>query len=804
MNRMRTGAFWIAASRTAAFISLLLIPVSAMAVDRPGGFAPLGPGGGGAMFHPTISPHDPNTVLVACDMTGAYITHDGGQSWRMFNLRGVVRWFVFDPVDAKTIYVANQGLWRSTDDGTTWNLIYPKPDTVKGVLMSSDHAGEKIIADPDPLGTILALAIDPANSKVLYAAVRKNRRFALAISRDFGESWQEVNELSDLPLRIWIDPGSPQNERTIFIAGMHSMMVKNADRLRGFPTGFEVRDVSLGFKAGGNSTIYATSPTGLFVSRDDGKSWSRGELPGSSARVRAVATSPAHPEAAYASFDQMREGYAWFNKLRGQGEKWFGVAKTTDAGKSWQIAWKASNAPPANVSDAWITPRFGPGWAENPIGLAVGADDSNLVYSTDFGRVMKTSDGGAHWTATYSRKVGDGWNSTGLDVTTSYAIYFDPFDPQRQFIASADIGLFGSKDGGKSWQSSETGVPKEWSNTTYAVAFDPKLRGRMWSVNSGTHDLPRPKMWQHRSVLDYKGGICRSDDGGKTWTKSNNGMEETAATDILMDPRSSPDARVLYVAGFGRGVYKSTDGGRNWTLKNSGMTQAQPLAWHLTMDSRGTVYVVLVRRSEDGSIGNDGDGAIYRSHDGAEHWERVALPSGVNGPDGLAIDPGNPQRMYLAAWAHATGMHGEGGGIFVSNDSGRSWKQTLDRDQHIFDVSVDPRNPRVLYATGFESSAWISVDRGEHWRRIVGFDFKWAHRVIPDPADAKSVYISTFGGGVWQGRVDGKPAVVDIATPELEPGQATQLPIGGRARRPYPILLAPEAIPNLQTIRATD
>ncbi len=51
--------------------------------SRPGDFKIIGPGGGGAMFHPTISPHDPNTVLISCDMTGSYITHDAGKSWRM-------------------------------------------------------------------------------------------------------------------------------------------------------------------------------------------------------------------------------------------------------------------------------------------------------------------------------------------------------------------------------------------------------------------------------------------------------------------------------------------------------------------------------------------------------------------------------------------------------------------------------------------------------------------------------------------------------------------------------------------------
>src|SRR5438094_5503359 len=81
--------------------------------SRPGDFRIIGPGGGGAMFHPTISPHDSNTVLVSCDMTGSYITHDAGKSWRMFNLRGVVQFFVFDPLDRKVIYAQSNGLCKN-------------------------------------------------------------------------------------------------------------------------------------------------------------------------------------------------------------------------------------------------------------------------------------------------------------------------------------------------------------------------------------------------------------------------------------------------------------------------------------------------------------------------------------------------------------------------------------------------------------------------------------------------------------------------------------------------------------------
>src|ERR1700687_6003705 len=122
--------------------------------SRPGDFKIIGPGGGGTMFHPTISPHDPNTVLVGCDMTGSYITHDAGKSWRMFNMRGVPQFFVFDPLDRKVIYAQSNGLCGSQDEGETWRLIYPRPSFVKSIKMSSDHSDEALDAEPDPPGGI--------------------------------------------------------------------------------------------------------------------------------------------------------------------------------------------------------------------------------------------------------------------------------------------------------------------------------------------------------------------------------------------------------------------------------------------------------------------------------------------------------------------------------------------------------------------------------------------------------------------------------------------------------------------------
>jgi hypothetical protein len=54
----------------------------------------------------------------------------------------------------------------------------------------------------------------------------------------------------------------------------------------------------------------------------------------------------------------------------------------------------------------------------------------------------------------------------------------------------------------------------------------------------------------------------------------------------------------------------------------------------------------------------------------------------------------------------------------------------LPESQHVYDVTVDPRDPAVLYASGFDQSAYRSADRGATWSRLRGFNFKWGHRVI--------------------------------------------------------------------------
>jgi photosystem II stability/assembly factor-like uncharacterized protein len=757
---MRARGFWLG-----IVLTVLLAAAAFTSAPRYDKWKVIGPGGGGGQFTPTISPHDTKDVLAACDMTGSYISHDGGESWRMFNLGNRTDFFVFDPVDPKVIYAKTvgpptqmgkdrpltvAGLWRSADAGRTWRLVRADPRTIP--------AG----AAAGPAGDLTALTVDPSDSKALFAVLQEGRSQTLSVSSDGGRTWMTAGELAGGGRQIYIDPRSPAKDRTLYVTGARSVAVREGGRwstgeaLPGAPPGGGrgqgQASFSAGFAGGGRPIVYASTATAVFVSEDGGRTWRKSELPGFSPRLKAIATGPRHPEIAYLSFDHRPAS----------GQRSHGIFKTSDRGRTWQLVWNEAGERAPNVLDSWLSERFGPNWGGSPFNLSVAPGNPDICYGTDSGRTMRTTDGGKTWKGIYSNRQTDGsYATTGLDVTTCYGVHFDPHDRNRMFISYTDINLFRSDNGGKSWKSSSHGVPPRWLNTSYWMVFDPEVKGRIWSAMAGAHDLPRPKMWRGMEPVNYPGGVCRSEDGGETWAVSNTGMPETATTHILLDPKSPKGARVLYATGFGRGVFKSTDDGANWTVKNNGIGGKEPFAWRLTMDSRGALYLVVARRGNDGTIGGEGDGALYRSNDGAGHWTKVRLPEGVNGPHGLAVDPQDPRRLYLAAWGRRPDTETTGGGIFLSNDGGASWRHVLSKDQHVYDITVDPREPRILYAAGFESSAWRSTDRGETWQRIRGFNFKWGHRVFPDPADRTKVYVTTYGGSVWHGPAAGDPTAAE-------------------------------------------
>ena len=743
----------------------LTLPAIMLAAARPGPaprFDPwtiIGPGGGGTMISPTISPHDPNVVVEHCDMTGSYITLDGARSWRMFNLRGVVDTFAFDPRNPRVIYAGNQALWRSEDTGRTWSMVFPDPGKNTIEHQNGDHAEYSLTTDDAsfPAGhAISGIVVEGGGSSriwLAFAARRGADASLLYVSSDRGARWSRERQFPGE--RILALEAGPDALLAIGSLHVHRLAGGHWTSLAALPAG--VTRASAG-RAEGRTFIYATTQHGeIHVSEDGGSSWRASQTP-PSGRFEAIATSARNARVAYAGFRGMRLG-------QGPQGTSNGIGKTTDGGRTWTIVHQESNQPSTNLAPSWIESRAQEGghdvFFDTPWSLGLAPNDPNICYATDLFRTYRTLDGGKTWeTVNSAREDGDTWTTRGLDVTTNYGVHFDPFDPRHLMISYTDIGAFQSHDGGSSWSPATTGVPPDWRNTTYWVVFDPSVKGRLWGAFSGVHDLPRPKMWRNRDPKTYVGGVGISDDGGKTWRPSNHGMPATSVTHLVLDPASPANARTLYACGFGHGVYKSTDGGKTWTLKNNGIEGAAPFAWRLTPADDGTLYLV-VARSGGGDYGESGDGALYRSRDGAEHWENIGLPVHVNGPVGLTLDPRDNRRMYLAAWGQGRSDVDVGGGVFLTTDAGGTWKPILQQSQHVYDVTVDPKNPQVIYACGFDAAAWRSGDGGATWERIRGYNFKWGHRVVVDPANSNMIYITTYGGSVWHG-----PAQPGAGVPE--------------------------------------
>jgi photosystem II stability/assembly factor-like uncharacterized protein len=321
------------------FLALLVWAASRGPAPRFDAWKIIGPGGAGGMFLPTISPHDPNTVLELCDMTGAYISRDGGQSWRMFNLRSRASAFAFDPKDSRVIYAGNIALWRSQDSGKTWSMIFPDPKKNTVERMRDDHAAGVLSTD-DPAysgGRAGYIAVDPDDTSRVYAVFSNQRGAWLIFSNDGGATWSRLREFPGERIHlIYFDAGL----RIVGESGVYTSNGDGWEHLAG-PAGERFQ-----FASGGAGLLYATSGAGIHLSEDGGRTWriAPDTLPGSP-RFLAVACSSQHPRNAYVAFAKMKE--------------YFGIAKTSDGGGHWNVVYQETHQRAPNVQRAWIEDFYG-------------------------------------------------------------------------------------------------------------------------------------------------------------------------------------------------------------------------------------------------------------------------------------------------------------------------------------------------------------------------------------------------------------------------------------------------------------
>jgi photosystem II stability/assembly factor-like uncharacterized protein len=512
---------------------------------------------------------------------------------------------------------------------------------------------------------------------------------------DGGSTWQEV------------DIG--QTSET----GVHSILIDQADG----------DTVYVGLADVYNRMIRPGIDTYLLKTADGGRSWTKLRLPRTDSTVLLVGRNSG-------------DGTIY----AGSGGNLF---KSADGGRNWtDISPAHSGADGAE--DMAVSPL-----ADNVLLLPT-LSYGGILMSTDEGRSWRPSNEGLHNTVVpllavpnvpgsgtvYAHAApgvtfrtmdyGNTWVSVaehGLTHPWTDELVVSPHDPQTVWTVGDVPRVFKTTNSGDSW--TEILGPSRPSSfrfsSIYALATAPSDPGRIYASKNGF-------------------GIFKSADRGESWEYLRE-SEVDYTYSIAVDP-TNPD--VLYSGYLPKPfekfamVRRSLDGGDSWET-----------VLHVP-DSRGITSVTIDPLEPNivyaGSIGERGQ--IYRSLDGADSWSRLNeqfIMCTVWGQPQLILDPANPSTTYAATWL---------AGTWKTTDAGATWELLEQAPVSSTALSLDARDSHVIYcADRTQPAIWKSTDAGATWERIADFSSHRAFLVNRVLADGGTVYASTFGPTMHDGRL---------------------------------------------------
>ena len=317
------------------------------------------------------------------------------------------------------------------------------------------------------------------------------------------------------------------------------------------------------------------------------------------------------------------------------------------------FVWRSKNGAWENVAVSFET-----GTIDSVDGLR---SRPNVVYLgvTQDG-LYRTDDAGKSWRRVFEGNV--------------RAVTVDSTDERVVYVGIEPIHLYRSEDGGECWEE------------LVGVQALPSQVKAKWSY-------PRPPHREHvRHIFVHPddsnilhvclehGGIIRSFDRGKNWEDVSGGIDYLDIHHIS----SAPGRKDLYFVASARGFFKASDPGQGWQRAENGFTRDY---FHDFVFLPGTAPTMLVAAA-DKSPGywdrpERAQGAIFRSRDLAESWERVGtgnwLPENMRQMVwALTQHPEDPSIVYAGLGAVSRGRSADAtqkghGDILVSVDRGDNW-----------------------------------------------------------------------------------------------------------------------------------
>ena len=175
---------------------------------------------------------------------------------------------------------------------------------------------------------------------------------------------------------------------------------------------------------------------------------------------------------------------------------------------------------------------------------------------------------------------------------------------------------------------------------------------------------------------------------------------------------------------IGDGFYRSTDGGSNWS-KVGGLDSTEHIA-KIAIDPNNSNMVYV---AAPGPLWNDSKHrGLYRSTDGGKTFEKILFISEKAGCADVSIDPTNSNILYATTWEfrrtpYSFSSGGDGSGIWKSTDAGKTWK-ALEKGLPVKPLgrtalAIAPSAPNNLIAIveAKETGLYISSDAGETWKQ---------------------------------------------------------------------------------------